>query len=135
MEPATLQPALEDALLDRAGVPAGRRFQGLLALGVHSPPMLISVLAPRLPPILHNPDMSPTRQTVRRMRLGPDHKPRGRVHYFVAGSPISPPALLEINKLTLGDACHMIYVDAHGRVPALGDRVVGVRGRAGGVGG
>jgi len=47
------------------------------------------------------------------MRLGPDHKPRGRVHYFVAGSPISPPALLEINKLTLGDACHMIYVDAN----------------------
>jgi hypothetical protein len=57
--------------------------------------------------------MSPTRQTVRRVRLGPDHRPRGRVHYFVGGSPISPPALLEIIKPTQGDACHMIYVDTN----------------------
>ncbi|MGH2983085.1 MAG: hypothetical protein ACRDK5_02335 [Solirubrobacterales bacterium] len=66
-----------------------------------------------MPPILHNSDISPTRQTVRRVTLGPDHQPRGRVHYFVGGSPISRPALLEINKPTLGDACHIIYVDAN----------------------
>ena len=75
--------------------------------------MLISVLMARMAPILHNPDMSPTRQTVRRVRLGPDHQPRGRVHYFIGGSPISRPGLLEIIKPTLGDACHMIYVDSN----------------------
>jgi hypothetical protein len=64
-------------------------------------------------PILHTAGMSPTRQTVRRVTLGPDHQPRGRVHYFVGGAPISQPALLEIIKPTLGDACHMIYVDSN----------------------
>jgi hypothetical protein len=75
--------------------------------------MLISALTPRTAPILHNPGMSPIHQTVRRVRLGPDHQPRGRVHYFVGGSPISRPALLEIVRPTLGDACHMIYVDSN----------------------
>jgi hypothetical protein len=57
--------------------------------------------------------MSPTRQTVRRVRLGPENKPRGRVHYFFLGSPAPPPALLEIVKPTPGDACHLIYVGAN----------------------
>jgi hypothetical protein len=75
--------------------------------------MLISALVTRMAPILHTARMSPTRQTVRRVTLGPDHQPRGRVHYFVGGSPISQPALLEVIKPTLGDACHMIYVDSN----------------------
>jgi hypothetical protein len=72
--------------------------------------MLIRALQPGTAPIHHNPVMSPTRQTVRRMRLGPNHQPRGRVH-FVGGFPISRPSLLEIIKPAVGDACHMIYVD------------------------
>ena len=75
--------------------------------------MLISALVPWMAAILHTSGMSPTRQTVRRVMLGPDHQPRGRVHYFIGGSPISRPALLEIVKPTLRDACHMIYVDGN----------------------
>jgi len=75
--------------------------------------MLVSAQTRGMAPIVHNPGVSPTRQTVRRVRLGPNHQPRGRVHYFVGGLPISRPALLEIVKPTLGDACHMIYVDSN----------------------
>jgi hypothetical protein len=48
---------------------------------------------------------------MRRVRLGPENRPRGNIHYFVEGRQIPDPRLLEIIKAP-GDACHIIYVDS-----------------------
>jgi hypothetical protein len=47
---------------------------------------------------------------MRRVRLGPENKPRGHLHPFAWGREIGNPRLLEIIKAP-GDACHIVYVD------------------------
>jgi hypothetical protein len=49
--------------------------------------------------------------TLRRVRLGPDNKPRGHLHSFAWGREITNPRQLEIIKAP-GDAAHIVYVDA-----------------------
>jgi hypothetical protein len=54
--------------------------------------------------------MRPPRTVLRRVRLKPQHRPRGKVHFFVEGEQIPPPAVLEIVQAP-GNAVHILYVD------------------------